>query len=51
MRSSDDYESAFIEKLFEISFSNIAKRQLDVVLVNTIEQIVNCDLDNSLSSK
>ena len=51
MRSSDDYESAFIEKLFDINFSNVAKRQLDVILVNTTEHIINCDLDNSLSSK
>ena len=37
--SSDDYENAFIEKLFELNFSNIAKRQLDVVLVNTLDPI------------
>ena len=51
MSSSDDYENAFIEKLFELNFSNIAKRQLDVVLVNTLDPIISCDLDNNLSSK
>ena len=51
MSSSDDYENAFIEKLFELNFSNIAKRQLDVVLVNTLNPIISCDLDSNLFSK
>ena len=51
MSSSDDCENAFIEKLFELNFSNIAKRQLDVVLVNTLDPIISCDLDNDLFSK
>ena len=50
MRSSDDYKNAFIEKLFELNFSNNAKRQLDVVLVNTLDPIISCDLDNDLFS-
>ena len=48
MSSSDDYENAFIEKWFELNFSNIAKRQLDVVLDNTLGPIISCDLDNNL---
>ena len=51
MSSSDAYENASIEMLFELSFSNIAKRQLDVVLVNTLDPIMSCDLDNNLFSK
>ena len=51
MSSSDDYENSFIEKLFELNFSNIAKRQLDVVLVNTLDPIISCDLDNNPFSK
>ena len=51
MSSSDDYENAFIEKLFELNLSNIAKRQFDVVLVNTLDPNVSCDLDDNLFSK
>ena len=51
MSSSDDYGNAFIEKLLELNFSNIAKRQLDEVLVNTLDPIISCGLDNNLFSK
>ena len=51
LSSSDDYENAFIENLFELNFSNIAQRQLDVVLVNTLDPNISCDLDNNLFPK
>ena len=51
LSSSDDYENAFIENLFELNFSNIAQRQLDVVLVNTLDPNISCDLDNNVFPK
>ena len=48
MSSSDDYENTFLEKLFELNFSNLVKRKLDVVLVNTLNPIISCDLDHNL---
>ena len=51
MSSSDDNEIAFIEKWSELNFSNSAKRQFDVVLVNTLDPIISGDLDKYLFSK
>ena len=51
MCSSDDYENAFNEKLFELNFSNIDERQLDVVLADNLDPIISCDLDNNPYSK